>query len=144
MSLSVLRSWLAALACLVSMSVSALTNEQALAVSVGEGDARLASLAPLIASADAQLPAFLSALLEGNVRTADGKVFLLKGDAASDIAGVAVKLPENAEEVVNNNCLPDTIVTQFDLVTPFWIGASTLLLEQILCAVQSMKLALIS
>ncbi len=103
MSFSALRSWSAALACFVSMSVSALTNEQALSVSVGEGDARIAALAPLLASADPQLPTFLTALLEGDVRTADGKVFVLKGDAAKDIAGAAAKLPEGAEEVVNNN-----------------------------------------
>jgi urea transport system permease protein len=63
----------------------------------------LEALAPLVASADPQLPGFLTELLEGNVRTADGKVFLMKGDAARDFAGAAAKLPESAEEVVNNN-----------------------------------------
>ncbi len=100
---SVFRSWFLAFACHLSLSVSALTHEQAVSVTVGEGDARIAALAPLLASADPQLPAFLGELIEGNVRTADGKVFLLKGEIARDIVGAPVKLPENAEEVVNNN-----------------------------------------
>jgi urea transport system permease protein len=103
MNLPSFRSFCIALAFFLSSAVSALTNEQALAVAVGEGDARLAALAPLVASADPQLPAFLTELLEGNVRTAEGKVYLMKGDAATDLAGTAAKLPEGAEEVVNNN-----------------------------------------
>jgi urea transport system permease protein len=103
MSLTVLRSWVAAFLISLSASAAALTNEQAIAISSGEGDARIAALAPLLAAADPQLPAFLSELLEGNVRLADGKVFLLKGDVATDLGGATAKLPESAEEVVNNN-----------------------------------------
>ncbi len=97
-------SALLALWLLLSGSLAhALNNEQALAISAGEGDDRIAALAPLLASGDPQLPAFLKELLEGNVRVAAGKVYLLKGEAASDVSGAAAKMPEDAEEPVNNN-----------------------------------------
>jgi urea transport system permease protein len=82
---------------------SALTNEQALAIAAGEGDARLAALAPMVAAADPKLPEFLQHLLDGNVRTTDAKVYIVKGETSTDIAGLATKLPDNAEEAVNNN-----------------------------------------
>jgi urea transport system permease protein len=103
MSFSVFRTALLWFTVLVNTQVCALTNDQAFAIAAGESDARLAALAPIVSSADPQLPRFLTELLEGNVRTADGKVFLMKGDAATDLSGSAAKLPEGADEPVNNN-----------------------------------------
>jgi urea transport system permease protein len=81
----------------------ALTPGVALAIASGEVDARIAALNKAASDADITLAGFVDQLLADEVKVADGKVFLVKGDKVTDVAGVTVKLPEGAEDVVNNN-----------------------------------------
>ena len=82
----------------------ALTPEQAAAIASGETDARIEALNQAAAAGDAQLPGFVRALLDGEVKVLDGRVFQMQGDKVV-VAGTAqaVELPEAAEDVVNNN-----------------------------------------
>jgi urea transport system permease protein len=88
---------------LASTNVFALSNEQALSVSDGEAEERIAALGPLVASADPALPAFLQQLIDGNVRVADKRVYLVKDDTAITLEGQSTTLPESAQEPVINN-----------------------------------------
>ncbi|NYG33483.1 urea ABC transporter permease subunit UrtB [Sphaerotilus montanus] len=75
-------------------AVHALTPQQALSLSTGETDARIAALNQAAAEADPALADFVRALLDGEVKVAAGKVFVVRGDATA---------PDTAEDVINNN-----------------------------------------
>ena len=82
----------------------ALTVDQLRAMAAGESDSRAAAIAAAAASGDAAAPAFFQALLDGNVKVAGDKVFVVDGDKAKDAAsGADTSLPEGAEDVVNSN-----------------------------------------
>jgi urea transport system permease protein len=81
----------------------ALTPEVSLAIASGEVDARIAALNKAVIDADVTLATFVDQLLADEVKIAAGKVFLVKGDKTTDVAGAAAKLPDGAEDVVNNN-----------------------------------------
>ncbi len=88
---------------LAQVPAFALSNDQALSISYGEAEDRIAALAPLVANADPLLPVFLAQLVEGNVRIADKRVFVMKGEAALTVEGQQAVLPEGADEPVINN-----------------------------------------
>jgi urea transport system permease protein len=74
----------------------------------GDGDARDKAIAAVVASGDAQALPLLQAVLDGDVKTAgDDRVFLVKGDAATDLlTGKAViPVPDNLDDIVVNNRL---------------------------------------
>ena len=82
----------------------ALTQAQARAMSIGENDERSAAIATAAASGDTAAPAFFQALLDGNVKVAGDRVFVVDGAKARDAAtGAETPLPEGAEDVVNSN-----------------------------------------
>jgi urea transport system permease protein len=82
----------------------ALTAEQALAIAQGDSDARIAALTERVTAGDAQVVPFIEALLADEVKVAGGKVYLIKGEAVTLAGtGAAAKLPDDAEDVVNNN-----------------------------------------
>ncbi|HEY6133263.1 MAG TPA: urea ABC transporter permease subunit UrtB [Rubrivivax sp.] len=82
----------------------ALTPEQALRIAEGESDDRIAALNAVAATRDATLVPYLQALLADEVKLADGKALIVRGDDAVEAAtGAKVKLPDDAEDVVNNN-----------------------------------------
>ncbi len=88
----------------------ALTPDEAYALSAGDNDARIASLQKLVAKGDAALPAFLEALAADTVKVAGNKAYIVYGDDVKDAAtGAAAKLPEGAEDVVNNNRMSSEI-----------------------------------
>ena len=72
----------------------ALTPDQAAAIAIGDTDARIAALNKSAAEADPELVPFVRALLDGEVKTADGKVYVVQGDKTA---------PDTAEDVINNN-----------------------------------------
>ncbi|MDZ7857721.1 urea ABC transporter permease subunit UrtB [Sphaerotilus sp.] len=72
----------------------ALTPDQAAAIAIGDTDARIAALNQAAAAADPELVPFVRALLDGEVKTADGKVYVVQGDKTA---------PDTAEDVINNN-----------------------------------------
>ncbi|MBY4595689.1 urea ABC transporter permease subunit UrtB [bacterium BD-1] len=101
-----------ALACMYS---HALTAEQAFSMAAADGsEARVEAIQGALLEPDdgGKLAAYLQALTDDAVRTADGKAYIVEGDTATDpVTGQAVKLPEDAEEVVNNNYMRGVIVS---------------------------------
>ena len=85
-------------------AVQALTPEQAQAIAIGETDARIEALNKALPLADENTAAYLQALSEDAVKTADGKIYIVRDGKAFDPAsGAPVALPETAEDIVNNN-----------------------------------------
>ena len=82
----------------------ALTSEQAGSIAAGDSDDRVAALNERVAAGDAALVPFVQALLDGTVKTAAGKAFVVSGGKAIEAAtGAAATLPADAEDAVNNN-----------------------------------------
>jgi len=79
---------------LLASVAHALTPDQAAAIAIGDTDARIAALNRSAADADPELIPFVRALLDGEVKTADGKVYVVQGDKTA---------PDTAEDVINNN-----------------------------------------
>jgi urea transport system permease protein len=91
-------------ALLAAGAAHALTAVEAKAMAVGDSDARIAALNQAVANADERTAAFIQALSDDAVKTAGDTVFVVRDDKATDPAsGAAVKLPADAEDVVNNN-----------------------------------------
>ena len=82
----------------------ALTPEQALALSSGDTDARIAALQKALASPDDKTAAFLQALSNDEVKVSGTRVFVVRDGQAVDAAtGNNEALPDTAEDVINNN-----------------------------------------
>ena len=83
---------------------AALTQEQALSMAAGDSDARIAALNAAVAAADPALAPYVRALLDDEVKVADGRAYLVRGGRVLDAAsGAAAVLPEGAEDVLVNN-----------------------------------------
>lgn len=107
---------LACLAALPSFYSHALTAEQAYAMAAAEdAEQRVAAinqavLAPETPADGGKLAAYLAALGNDQVQLADGKVYVVNGEAVTEpSSGAAAKLPADAQEVVNNNYLRSAI-----------------------------------
>ncbi|MGQ0596065.1 urea ABC transporter permease subunit UrtB [Aquabacterium sp.] len=88
----------------------ALTADEAYALSAGDNDARIAALQKLAAKGDPALPAFLEALAADTVKVAANRAYIVYGDEVKDAAtGAPAKLPDGAEDVVNNNRMSSEI-----------------------------------
>jgi urea transport system permease protein len=102
-----LRACLAGVACLLTASALAAVAPQTIHdLAFGESDAKIAAIAALTGSGDAQALPLLQALLDGEMQTVgEDQVLLVKGDTATDLlSGRAVSpLPENRDDVVVNN-----------------------------------------
>jgi urea transport system permease protein len=99
-----MRNYLVIAALLLSASAHALTAAEAQAIAVGEGDARIEALHAAVAQPDEKTVAFIQALSEDAVKLVAGKPVIVVGDKGQDpISGVAVALPDTAEDVMNNN-----------------------------------------
>ena len=116
------KSWKLALAAglgsLMSFASHALTTEQAYAMAAADdAEQRAQAINQAVQAPDAQadggrLAAYLSALSGDEVRVYQGKVYVMRGDAATDpVTGQPVTLPADAEEVVSNNYLRSVIDT---------------------------------
>jgi urea transport system permease protein len=89
---------------LASAPTVALTLQDAQGMAIGESDARIEALNKALARADDKTAAFIQALSDDAVKTAGGKVFIVRDDKATDpVTGQQVPLPEGAEDVINNN-----------------------------------------
>lgn len=99
---------LSLVALLGAASAQALTPEQAQAIVIGESDARIAAIQQAVQTPDARLAALLQALVDDMVKVHEGKVILVRevdGESKGEdpVTGQPVALPEDAEDVVNNN-----------------------------------------
>ena len=82
----------------------ALTPDQARAIAIGEGDARIAALRAVVAGADDKTVQFIQALSDDAVKVVAGKPVIVKDDKAVDpVSGTETALPDTAEDVMNNN-----------------------------------------
>ena len=83
----------------------ALTQDQARAMALGEGEDRIVALrAAVAAGADARTEAFIRALSEDAVKVAQGQPFILQDDKAFDpVTGSSIALPSAMDDVMNNN-----------------------------------------
>jgi urea transport system permease protein len=103
---------LVALAGTVAAPAWALDAAQARAIAVGDGDSRIAALQDAIKRADPGLPAFAQALLDDAVKTTATGVFVVRDDKVVDAAtGTPAKLPDDAEDVSNNNRIRGALET---------------------------------
>ncbi|MDZ7592039.1 MAG: urea ABC transporter permease subunit UrtB [Rubrivivax sp.] len=85
-------------------TAAALTQQQAFSMAAGDSDERIAAINAAVAQADPALAAFVQALLDDEVKVADGRAFIVRGEQVLDAAtGSATLLPEGAEDVSNNN-----------------------------------------
>jgi len=101
----------------------ALTPAQTLAIAAGDNDARLVALnAAAAAGGDARLAGFVQALLDGEVKVAGDKVYLVQNDKATIAAtGEPATAPEDAEDVTNNNRMRgalDAVLSTLRLFSP--------------------------
>ncbi len=82
----------------------ALGADEITKLAIGESDGRIAVLNAVVSSGDQTALPFLQNLLDDQVKIAGSKVYLVSDGNVSDPAtGQALTLPENAEDVVNNN-----------------------------------------
>ncbi|KWT83929.1 MULTISPECIES: urea ABC transporter permease subunit UrtB [unclassified Variovorax] len=91
---------------LMALATHALTLDEARAIASGESEARITALNKAVATADEKTAAFIQAMADDAVKYTEDKVFLVKDDKAYDpVTGAELELPDNAEDVVNNNLM---------------------------------------
>ncbi|MFL5232351.1 MAG: urea ABC transporter permease subunit UrtB [Microvirga sp.] len=92
------------LAIFLAAQAHALTPEEATAIAIGESDARIEALAKAMPTADDRTAAFLQALADDAVKTAGGKLFIVRdGKGVDPVSGKEAAVPDDAEDVVSNN-----------------------------------------
>ena len=89
---------------MLTSGAHALTMPEALSISAGDNDERIAALQALTPRNDPALPALIEALLADQVKVAGETVLIYDGETARHaITGEVMPLPEAAEDVVNNS-----------------------------------------
>jgi urea transport system permease protein len=87
-------------------NAQALTAAEARGMAIGDSASRIEALNKAAADPDEKTAAFIQALADDAVKTSGDKVFVVKDDKASDpVTGAALKLPDDAEDVINNNLM---------------------------------------
>ncbi|MDW5442676.1 urea ABC transporter permease subunit UrtB [Polaromonas sp. SM01] len=91
---------------LIAASAYALSPEEVKGMALGETEARVEALGKAAAKPDEKTTAFIQALADDAVKTAGEQVFVIKDDKGFDpISGAALKVPDDAEDVINNNLM---------------------------------------
>ena len=112
------RSWLTTLGLALSLSLGAwapashaLTPQDAHALAAGDNDARIDTLKKLSATNDPALTPFLKAMLDDAVKVTADRAYIIQddGQAVDAVTGQAATLPDDAEDVVNNNRMSSEI-----------------------------------
>jgi urea transport system permease protein len=84
----------------------ALTAAEARGMAIGESASRIEALNKAATDPDEKTAAFIQALADDAVKTAGENVFVVKDDKATDpVTGAEMKLPDDAEDVINNNLM---------------------------------------
>jgi urea transport system permease protein len=95
------------IACLLlcaAVQAHALTVEAARAMASGDTDERIAALQAAIATPDEATVAFIRAMADDAVKIAGDQAIVVKDDKGYDpVTGAEVPVPEDAEDIVNNN-----------------------------------------
>ena len=116
------RQWFCVLALCVLSNAYGLTPDQAKAIAVGEGDARIDALRAAIVGADEKTVQFIQALADDTVKLVADKPMIVKDDKAFDpVTGLEAALPDTAEGVMNNNRMRgelDSALATLKLLSP--------------------------
>ena len=97
---------LASVGLLAFGSAHALTAAEARDMAIGDSASRIEALNKAATDPDEKTAAFIQALADDAVKTSGDKVFIVRDDKASDpVTGAALKLPDDAEDVTNNNLM---------------------------------------
>jgi urea transport system permease protein len=98
--------WLAGTLVFACGNVHALNATQARDMAIGDTSSRIEALNKATAAPDEKTAGFIRALADDAVKTSGEKVFVIKDDKATDpVTGAEQKLPEDAEDVINNNLM---------------------------------------
>jgi urea transport system permease protein len=91
---------------LVAGQAQALTADEARGMAAGDTQSRIEALNKATVNADEKTAAFIQALADDAVKTQGQQVFVVKDDKAFDpVSGSELKLPDDAEDVINNNLM---------------------------------------
>ena len=115
------RNFLLSLAALLCAApAQALTPAEAQAIVIGDTDGRITALQQAVLNPDERKAALLQALADDAVKVAGGKVYIVRDDKATDPAtGEALALPDDAEDVINNNRMRGEIDTALAVLKLF-------------------------
>jgi len=113
------------IACLLlcaAVQAHALTPQAALAMAAGETDERIAALQQAIATPDDATLAFIRAMADDAVKIAGDRAIAIKDGKGIDPAtGAEVPVPDDAEDIVNNNRMRgefDAALASLQLLSP--------------------------
>ncbi|AVT13403.1 urea ABC transporter permease subunit UrtB [Paracidovorax avenae] len=113
------------IACLLLCAAAqahALTAEGARAMAAGDTDERIAALQQAVATPDEATVAFIRAMADDAVKIAGGRAIVVKdGKGADPVTGAPVSVPDDAEDIVNNNRMRgefDTALASLQLMSP--------------------------
>nr|WP_315231155.1 urea ABC transporter permease subunit UrtB [uncultured Albidiferax sp.] len=99
-----IRQLLFAATLLIAGHAYALSADEVKSLATGEAETRIEALNKAVVDADEKTVAFIQALSDDQVKTLGDKVFWVQGEKTVDPAtGADVALPEDAEDVINNN-----------------------------------------
>jgi urea transport system permease protein len=101
-----IRTFLLSATFFIAAGAHALSADEVKGMAIGETEARVEALNKAAANPDDKTAAFIQALADDAVKTAGDKVFVVKDDKGFDpVTGAEVKVPEDAEDVINNNMM---------------------------------------
>jgi len=94
-----------------SPAAHALTPQEAHALAAGDNDARILTLKKLSTARDPALTPFLKAMLDDAVKVTSDRAYIVQddGQAVDAVTGQPAALPDDAEDVVNNNRMSSEI-----------------------------------
>jgi urea transport system permease protein len=102
----------AAFTLLAAVPAHALTSDEAQSMASGDTEARIAAINKAVLGADAKTVDFLQALADDAIKTTADHVIVVKdGKGYDPVTGVPLKVPDDAEDVINNNLLRSTLDT---------------------------------
>src|SRR5450830_1716642 len=89
---------------LASANASALTSDEITGLAIGDNEPRIAVLNSVMAKGDMSAIPFLQQLQDDAVKIKGKSVYIVTDEATIDaLTGKTVDLPEDADDVVNNN-----------------------------------------
>ncbi len=100
----------------------AFSADQAYSLAVGDIDTRISALQKALTKPDEKTAAFLQAMADDSVKVNGSQVLIVRdGKAFDPTSGVETNLPENLEDVINNNRMRgeiDAAVAALQLLSP--------------------------
>jgi urea transport system permease protein len=108
--------------CFIATHAYSLTADEAKAIAVGEGNARIEALRASVAHADDKTAQFIQALSDDAVKVVGDKPLIVKdGKGVDPVTGAESALPDTAEDIMNNNRMRgeiDAALASLKLLSP--------------------------